>query len=56
MGEEAGATWLGHQDDLIKEGLESDLEGQVEKTGIGRHGDLDHGSEQHVEGPLNKQK
>lgn len=56
VGEEAGATWLGHQDDLIKEGLESDLEGQVEKTGIGRHGDLDHGSEQHVEGPLNKQK
>lgn len=55
MGEEAGATGLGHQDDLTKEGLESDLEGQVEKTGIGRHGVPNHGSEQHVEGPAIKQ-
>ena len=56
VGEEVGATWLGHQHDLIKGGLESDLEGQVEKTGIGRHGVLNHGSKQHLEGTLNKQE
>ena len=43
VGEEAGATWLGHQEDLIKGRLESDLEGQVGKTGTGRHGVPNHG-------------
>lgn len=51
VGEEAGATWLGHQEDLIKGGLESDLEGQVGKTGTGRHGVPNHGREWHLEGP-----
>lgn len=53
MGDEKGATWLGHQE-TIKEGLELDLEGQVGKTGTGKHGILDHGSEQQLEGLLSK--
>lgn len=56
VGEKAGATWLGHQEDLIKGGLESDLEGQVGKTGTGWHSVPNHGSEWHLEGPLNKQE
>lgn len=48
-GREKGATWLGHQE-TIKEGLELDLEGQVGKTGAGKHGVPDHGSEQQLEG------
>lgn len=50
VGEERVVTWLGHQEDPIKGRLESDLEGQIGKTGTGRHGILSHGSERYLEG------